>query len=575
MLKRRTSQFIFSLVCVALVATSAQGEESPEGLQSNVDRTTLYSNESLQLKVEGHSDMDFSLGSLFRLKSVDIPTPDLGNLEEDFHILNRNQKMSVRSVNDEHSAHIIWSFMLAPKRSGELTLPAFEFEGHSSKPITITVYPGVAPESKKDSTASHMEVHLSEQDVYVQQQLTLSQRLFYQPPLISGTMPAPDIDNAIVEMVGEQKEYREERGGMQWQVVERTYTVVPQQPGTLTIPSLEFQGRKRDSQGAVAFLRAQSDEKRVLVRPPPESFSGDVWLPAASLDISENWSDDPRELKAGESITRELQLRALGVLPEALPALDMGYPDSIREYPNPVSRESRFTENKLESNLRRSAALVPLEAGKIRLSEVRIPWWDVINDKERVAVVPARELDIDPAPGIAGSDEDQNLSTPVAGGRSPGSHLPAFWFWLALILASGWMLTGMAWWYNRRRQGQPGQPLTVQQKVQRKRFRALCQCAREGQAEALSLLPQWAAVQFDKENLKTVADVTRFANDPTLTREIDALQRHLFAPSSEQSAWDGRELVAALRRLAGQPLRRRMEDRKTPGVGLSERPGQP
>lgn len=557
MVRRLNPLMMLSLLCASVFAPLASGQDT---LRAKVDRNTLYSNESLQLEIQGSSDLGFSLGSLFRISGPDIPMPDLAELKESFHILNRNQQMSVRSVNDEHTAQITWTLMLAPRNNGELTIPPLVFEGQRSEPIKVTVYPGVSPNGN-NSTATRMEVTLSDDDVYVQQQLTLTQRLFYQPPLIRGGLPAPEIADAIVEPIGEQQEYLEDDNGIEWQVVERTYAVVPQRIGTLSIPAQEFQGRKRDSQGAVAFLRAGSKPMQVQVRPPPESFSGELWLPAASLDISEDWSADPDELEAGESINRQLQVRALGLLPEALPTLEMFYPDSLREYPDPVLTDSRFTENKLEATLQRSAALVPLEPGIARLAEVRIPWWDVINDKERVAVVPAREIRIRPAPGMAGNGEDEeHAAMPVSGGRSPGAQFPAFWVWLALILASGWLLTGVAWWCNRRRNGPMDLRLSARQREQRERFQALCQSAQQGQAEALSLLPQWASLQFEKQSLKTVADVTRFANDPALNREIDALQRHLFAPSSERVEWDGRELVASLRRLAGQPRSTRNQE---------------
>ncbi|TVP54699.1 MAG: protein BatD [Halomonadaceae bacterium] len=569
MVRRLNPLIMLSLLCASVLAPQASGVES---LQATVDRNTLYSNESLQLEIKGHSDLGFSLGSLFRFSGPDIPMPDLGELEESFHILNRNQHMSVRSVNDEHTAQITWTYMLAPRSSGELTIPAIAFKDQRSEPIPVNVYPGVAPNSDT-STASRMEVSLSSNDVYVQQQLTLTQRLYYQPPLIRGQLEAPEITDAIVEPLGEQHEYLENDAGIEWQVVERHYAVVPQRAGLLNIPVLEFQGRKRDSQGAVAFMRARSQAQQVQVRPPPESFSGSVWLPAASLDISEDWSGDPDQLEAGESITRQLQVRALGVLPEALPTLEMHYPDSLREYPDPVLTDSRFTEDKLESTLQRSAALVPLEAGTARLPEVRIPWWDVINDQERVAVVPARDISIRSAPGMNGDDDDnEQAAMPLPGSRSPGAQLPAFWVWLALILASGWLLTGIAWWCNRRRNGPVGLRLTARQREQRERFQALCQAAQQGKAEALSLLPQWASNQFDDKTLKTVADVTRFANDPALTREIDALQRYLFAPSAERLEWDGRELNASLRRLAGQPRsNRRKKEPAFPSGSLSAR----
>jgi len=51
-----------------------------------------------------------------------------------------------------------------------------------------------------------------------------------------------------------------------------------------------------------------------------------------------------------------------------------------------------------------------------------------------------------------------------------------------------------------------------------------------------------------------VGDVTTYINDPRLTREIQALERHLFANPDERAPWHGDELVAALRRVAGKPL---------------------
>lgn len=557
MLFSNSSRLALLLLLAQLIASPALAEEE---LQASVDRNTIYENETLRLEIRGYSDMNTGFGSVFQFSPLDIPAPDLEHLEQHFQILTRNQQMSIQSANDRHSAEITWSYLLAPRTAGNLEIPPIRFNEHATDPIAITVHPGVSPAAARDGTETRLTIEVSASDVYVQQQFTVTQRLYYQPPLLHGELSQPDIPGALVERVGDQQEYQEQDNGREWQVVERTFAVIPQQTGTLQIPRQEFQGRKRDGQGAVAFLRAHSEPQQITVNPPPDNFSGDLWLPAASLDIREEWSSDPDSLEAGESITRTLTVRGLGVLPEALPALEIDYPDAVREYPDPPIPESRFTENTLESRVQKSAALVPLEAGTTTLPEIRIPWWDVVDDQERVAVIPARDLVIAPAAGLETSPEDtgRDLALPAAANRSPGAHLPTFWAWLALVLATGWLVTGIAWWRNRH-QGQEKERISAQQKILRERFQALCEAARKGAPETLTLLPQWASLHYRQPNLKTIGEVTQFANDPALTRELDALERYLFARPEEAIEWHGEELVSALQRLAGEPRTYREE----------------
>jgi len=99
-----------------------------------------------------------------------------------------------------------------------------------------------------------------------------------------------------------------------------------------------------------------------------------------------------------------------------------------------------------------------------------------------------------------------------------------------------------------------GNGLSADEKANRERFQMLCERAQNGEADTLTLLPKWASAHFGKPALKTVGDVTTYINDPRLTREIQALERHLFANPDERAPWHGDELVAALRRVAGKPL---------------------
>ena len=542
--------------CAALIAPSVlQADE----LKASVDRDRLYSNEAFKLELQAETELDFNLWSIFNPRAMEIPLPDTTPLEQSFHILDRNQQMSIKTTNGQNQGTLTWTFYLAPLESGTLTIPPLRFQDLTSAPLEIEVIPGVAPPDDH-APRVHLEVELSEEEVYVQQQVLLTQRVFYDPPLIRGELSAPEIPDALVKPIDKQREFRAERNGREWQVIERRFALVPQSPGTLVVPEQTFQARKRNDAGRVEFVHTSAPRRELRIKPPPASFSGDVWLPARDLELSDEWSNAPESLRAGDSVTRTIHVRALGVAPEALPRINIDYPASLREYPEPWESKSRLTEDSIEARIRKQSALVPIEPGSASIPAVRIPWWDIQNDEERVAVIEPSEVTVKPAAGStasnseAQSDENPPL-TDISLSRPPGATLPPLWFWLAVILATGWLLTGIAWWRNRKPMHRDqGNGLSADEKANRERFQTLCERAHNGEADTLTLLPKWASAHFGKPALNTVGDVTAYINDPQLTREIQALERHLFANPDERAPWHGDELVAALRRVAGRPL---------------------
>jgi hypothetical protein len=59
----------------------------------------------------------------------------------------------------------------------------------------------------------------------------------------------------------------------------------------------------------------------VEVKPVPEDFPGEVWLPARSMTLEETWSVEPHALSVGDSTTRTLTLVANGLQGSQLPPL--------------------------------------------------------------------------------------------------------------------------------------------------------------------------------------------------------------------------------------------------------------
>src|SRR5699024_3818088 len=153
--------------------------------------------------------------------------------EPDFDILARNQHYSVQTVNGEMTGEITWTYQLAPKKTGKLTIPPLPFKDSTSKPVTIDVISGTPPDEGASGQASRrgfIELSADKDELYVQEQLVLTIRLFFNGNLIRGELSEPEAPDAIVEPLGKQREFSRYRDGVRYRVVERKYALFPQQP---------------------------------------------------------------------------------------------------------------------------------------------------------------------------------------------------------------------------------------------------------------------------------------------------------------------------------------------------------
>ncbi|MEJ2483684.1 MAG: BatD family protein, partial [Gemmatimonadota bacterium] len=85
-------------------------------------RKQLHEDETLQLRVVGDVKLNLSFNNLWNLNSLQLPKPDLGNLTQDFDIVNRRQSYNIKSINGNTTARVTWTYVLAPRRTGQLPL---------------------------------------------------------------------------------------------------------------------------------------------------------------------------------------------------------------------------------------------------------------------------------------------------------------------------------------------------------------------------------------------------------------------------------------------------------------------
>lgn len=539
-------------------------------LTAEPDKTQLYEGDVLTLTVKGSTKIDISLSSIFDFDVSSLPAPDIEKVSPDFDILARNQRYSIRSVNGDTVGEITWTYQLSPKSTGKLTIPALSFQDAVSDPVTIEVTNSAPPDQASENRDSFIELTADKAEVYVQEQLILTVRLFFRGNLIRGELSDPQHPNAVIEPLGKQKESSSLRDGVRYRMVERRYALFPQKTGSLNLPAIRFEGQARSPDGSLRFLRDSAELFEVQVKDVPAEFSGSTWLPATDLTLAEAGMPPTLNLETGENLTRTLSLQATGLPSEALPPLPDSVPDGLRSYPESPQRDTSTGPAGITSTLTQTRALVPVTEGQLTLPAIRIPWWDTESNSEKVALIPAQTLNVASAgknnAAVPPTKPEANQNTaPETGNKdssansSTSSDSGHFWQWVSLALAGIWVLTMLVWWRTRRMTLQASAKIySPDAGNEQAVFGQLLDAAKNGQASTPGLFVNWARVQMPGHDFQSAGDVFRVFPEPDLEAELRKLQAHLFSPGavtgntrdaqSPETAWDGTALIQALKR---------------------------
>lgn len=507
-------------------------------LTASVDRREIALGETLRLTLMGDAGE----------QPAEI---DLTPLNRDWEILSRSSATNARYINGQNQITRTLEMELAPLREGTLSIPSLTSGGKRTTPLSIRVNPEqlIAP----GDALVLFEASVDQPAVYVQGELMLTITLQQAINLDGGEISAFDIPDAVVEPL-ERRSFQRRLGNRTWLVTELRYAVYPQKSGALQVPAIGFTAREvqpgRSLLGARLGrrLRMTSEPIDVEVKPVPDNFPGDVWLPARSLTLEESWSVEPDGLSVGDSTTRTLTLIADGLQGSQLPPLSslQGAPDiaELRFYPDQESIDQTELVRGLQGRRVQSEALVARASGNWTLPEIRVPWWNTETNTLSYATLPARTVTVRAA-ATADIASDVSISKP----SSDGAPLPA---WLWSFAGAGWLLAAiMSWLFFRARAADtpstlaraagPNEPNVRQALVNIRR--ALEQ---QDQSALRKAVLQWGAGHHGRP----FSSLAELADDSSeqLARVLMDLDRALYSAASDSAVSDN--LMSALR---GEP----------------------
>jgi hypothetical protein len=482
---------------------------------------------------------------------------DFSALEKDFEILDRRSETQLSIVNGRQTANVRLILTLEPRAVGVFRIPPLTFGNDSTAAIGVQVDPAPAIEpGSQPPVFIEMEVVPGEGPYFVHAQIGLVVRVFYQQNLTEAAISQPDPSPASVRLMQETP-FQAERGGERYRVLERTYAVFPERSGELNIPPMQLTGRlvERKStsvwQPAVRGRRVQveSEALKLTVEPKPVEFSGSEWQPARDYRLTQQISSGDA-LRVGEPVTRTVIIDAVGL--EENMIVEPVWPDlpDARIYPDQPQGITRDDGQWVLGHKEFRYAVVPEKEGELVLPELKVDWWDTQHNRARTATLEAHAIFVQPSALVP--PNPPVATSALTGGEAVGSSQvggsaePAYWRWLALVFAALWLLTLLAAWRLKGRDGSVKTGTGSEPSISETEAATLSSlhraCKSGDRRQARQALQHWLRDFGPAESNHSLLEFAAGAGDPGISESIYALDAEGFQSSDDartRSAWNG------------------------------------
>ena len=535
-MKRWTALLL--LMLLPLMAHAAQ-------VQASLDRNQVQLGDTvtLNLRVAG--------GGLAQV-------PDLSALAGDFDVLGQSSSTSVSIVNGQRSVQFTVGIALRPKHAGRLAIPALDFAGARTQPLTLIVTPPDPTAAANSGKDVFLEAGAQPTRVRVGQQLLFTVRLYFAGALSSGSLEDPQLSGIDARRLGDDLDYDVVRGGRAYHVIERRYALIPQHAGRIELPSLRFQGELIDPSDPDSFFAmgtpttAASPSVPIEVQAVPAQWGSSTWLPARALSLTLDGIPADGKLHVGQPLDLAMTVQATGLPYEALPALSLPDIAGATVYPDKPVTGTRNDGQWLIGRRQQNFAVVPGQAGTLTIPAITLKWWNVQSGQPEEARIPAHTLTVLPAaggqnaPATPASTPASTVPARPASVAAPVSPTRAPAWRVVLLVAVALLLLGgalAAWWAwrGRTRRGSKGPaPSASSHRALRLAFLAAARGS-DAAAQAHALLAWARAERPHLASLGALADALASA---TQREAIEQLQRRRFAADEGVAAPD---LAAAFR----------------------------
>lgn len=471
--------------------------------------------------------------------------PDLTPLRKDFIILGTERSVNYSVINGQTQASSTWVITLKARKIGPVTIPAIKMGSDQSSPLTINVSAQDTSIQSTNDTQQLQDIFLTtevnEKKPYLNQQITYKVRLYNSKQLLDASYQGPKVDNALLIPLGNDKRYQTQKNNVTYLVEEQSYAIFPQKSGPLTITSPAFTALVYgfDPQR----IKATSKDITLKVQPIPAQFSGQTWIPAKQIKLSDTYENLGQTIEQGSTLVRTITLEGIGIPAQLLPSLHFADSDAFNVYPEKGKERNQVNQGEIVSRSEIKVTYLFNKSGKVTIPELKLPWFNTTTGKEEIAVLGPRTIEVTPSKTTAA-----NTSTPIQGAAlasqtnsgttetTSTATATNNWAWLiAALFALAWLLTLGLWaWQKRSRAPGKGTYKRALQALHDACQQNNPQCCRDA-------LLKWANLHWPDAPILNLADLMRLSTDMQFKKQVQILSQALYQ-ASETASWHGDEL---------------------------------
>jgi hypothetical protein len=415
-----------------------------------------------------------------------LVTPEYAPLQAQFALSNAVNSRQMEVINGKVSVKSLFGVVLTPRTTGTLEVPALRVGNERTAPLRLLVgvaapAPSQSPSQPQSQSSADngggadpgqignadvfVQTQADDAQPYVQQSVGVVVRLYLGVPLTSGELDLDPPIGAALQRLGDDIQSRREINGRVFTVVERRFLLVPERSGPLTLPGARFRGRGPtgffdDYFGRGGDLNARSAAQTLQVRAQPAN-APQPWLPLHDLRL--RYTATPQRAAVGEAADIVVEASARGATQAQFPELPTPSVDGAQVFAEPPQFDQKFVNGSPQLKVTRRYSIVPQAPGPLRVSGLRMPWWDVQAGAAREASVPDLTLQVLPgraapaAPAPSTSAAAPNVDAAPAGNAvTPTSTVSGLlgasplWMGLAAVFAGLWLAT-LLWAWRRAR----------------------------------------------------------------------------------------------------------------------------
>lgn len=527
-------------------------------LRSEVDRKNISTEETFRLIITAEGD-GFPDGE-----------PNFSNaISKNFEILSNRSSREIVIVNGQRKDKNIFTYELRPRHSGQLLIPALTWGGQKTAVIPIQVSgsqptPAISPSTTGPDVLMEGEINVDSEKIPVRSQVIYTLRVMTAISIGGNVGELRFSDNTPIYKLA-NKNYKKTMNNRTYNIYEYQYAFFPQKSGEMIIPAIFLNARRND--GTRRAVRLSSKKIKLRILPIPANLAGEAWLPAEEIKLKEIWSEDIGvPLAVGSALNRKITLTAKGLPAEQLPTLSLNEIPNLKIYPEKPQLNTQKKSGGVQGSRVENYVIIPEQIGEIRLPEVRLPWWDVKNDRLRYATLPERVLQVTAGNNSplqlngngqelsvitdAGEINLEKEDTPILKDQFHGGILP----WITALLGISLCLVfSTLWWKERRlRKNREKKEQIIQYQKTKKSNKYLKQaeenCRRGNANEARQALLEWGKQHFNSSPPASLSALAHKLKSSAMIRAVENLNRHLY--KDERRKWDGTLLLEALGNLS-------------------------